>query len=675
MTQTPKSAPNHIPLSAKWWDFLGSMRLSISLLTILAIASAAGTMVKQNEPMINYVNQFGAFWAPWFGALGLYDVYNQLWFLGILLVLLISTGICLIRNTPKMLRDMREYKNHSRTNSLLHLHEHTQWQSTQSAESLTHDAAQILQKQGYSVRAAQNDVGVYIAAKQGRFNRLGYIFTHLAIIVICIGGLMDSELSIRAQVLLMGKTPFPLGTTSVPDSGILSSGTLSYRGDILVPEGKAVDHTNINYSQETRLIQTLPFYIKLDRFIIDYYSTGMPKRFASDVTVQDKVTGETFQQTIEVNHPLRYKGVAVYQSSFEDGGSALKLGIYPMTGTVAQAAQVDAQMFRNQAVSYAGQDYTIEWREFKPINVENISDNTPKAAQEISPLEHAMRPTGFEKKLQNLGPMIQFVLRDSKGQGAEFRNYMTPVTMGGVSVILSGVRRDMNEDFRYLYIPADGDQTIGDFMRLRAALSNAAMRERAVHSYGETLGASTNRGLFNQGTARLMDVYAQGGLDQLGQLIEADVPESERDKMAGGMTTILTATLSELLNAARADEGLEPLADSAEHQQFMRRLLVAYSDSLSYGAPVMVQLQGFEQVQASVFQMTRSPGQFWVYLGSLMLVLGVLSMTFIRERRVWLHIKPNDDGGQTLTLAASSTRRTYDYLSRWDSIKNALSTL
>jgi cytochrome c biogenesis protein len=56
-------------------------------------------------------------------------------------------------------------------------------------------------------------------------------------------------------------------------------------------------------------------------------------------------------------------------------------------------------------------------------------------------------------------------------------------------------------------------------------------------------------------------------------------------------------------------------------------------------------------------------------------VLGVLSMTFIRERRVWLHIKPNDDGGQTLTLAASSTRRTYDYLSRWDSIKNALNTL
>ena len=179
MTRTPKSAPNHIPLSAKWWDFLGSMRLSISLLTILAIASAAGTMVKQNEPMINYVDQFGAFWAPWFGALGLYDVYNQPWFLGILLVLLISTGICLIRNTPKMLRDMREFKNHSRTNSLLHLHEHTQWQSTQSAESLTHDAAQILQKQGYSVRAAQNDADRFSNTRQIHPNRSFFYILHI----------------------------------------------------------------------------------------------------------------------------------------------------------------------------------------------------------------------------------------------------------------------------------------------------------------------------------------------------------------------------------------------------------------------------------------------------------------------------------------------------------------
>ena len=68
-------------IKSRWWDFLGSMRLAISLLSVLAIASAIGTLVKQNEPMVNYIDQFGIFWAEWFGKLGLYDVYNQAWFL------------------------------------------------------------------------------------------------------------------------------------------------------------------------------------------------------------------------------------------------------------------------------------------------------------------------------------------------------------------------------------------------------------------------------------------------------------------------------------------------------------------------------------------------------------------------------------------------------------------
>jgi cytochrome c biogenesis protein len=41
------------------------------------------------------------------------------------------------------------------------------------------------------------------------------------------------------------------------------------------------------------LIQELPFTINLKKFTIDFYSTGMPKLFASDVEVRDNLTGET----------------------------------------------------------------------------------------------------------------------------------------------------------------------------------------------------------------------------------------------------------------------------------------------------------------------------------------------------------------------------------------------
>ncbi len=57
-------------------ELVSSMRFAISLLTIICIASIIGTVVKQNEPAINYVNQFGPFWADVFSAMRLHTVYS-----------------------------------------------------------------------------------------------------------------------------------------------------------------------------------------------------------------------------------------------------------------------------------------------------------------------------------------------------------------------------------------------------------------------------------------------------------------------------------------------------------------------------------------------------------------------------------------------------------------------
>src|SRR5437868_6159851 len=65
-------------------EMLSSMRFSISLLTVICIASVIGTVLKQHEPSGNYVNQFGPFWAQVFAAADLYSVYSAWWFLLIL---------------------------------------------------------------------------------------------------------------------------------------------------------------------------------------------------------------------------------------------------------------------------------------------------------------------------------------------------------------------------------------------------------------------------------------------------------------------------------------------------------------------------------------------------------------------------------------------------------------
>ena len=70
---------------------MSSMRFAISALTIVCIASAIGTIVAQNAPPINYVNQFGAFWADVFSSLDLFRVYNAPWFLLVMFLMLAST--------------------------------------------------------------------------------------------------------------------------------------------------------------------------------------------------------------------------------------------------------------------------------------------------------------------------------------------------------------------------------------------------------------------------------------------------------------------------------------------------------------------------------------------------------------------------------------------------------
>ncbi|MBS0308442.1 MAG: cytochrome c biogenesis protein ResB, partial [Proteobacteria bacterium] len=103
-------------------ELVSSMRFAISLLSIIAIASVIGTVMKQNEQLPNYVNQFGPFWFEVFNKLGLYAVYSAWWFLLIMAILVTSTSLCIIRNAPKMMKDMRSWRENVREQSLRNFH-------------------------------------------------------------------------------------------------------------------------------------------------------------------------------------------------------------------------------------------------------------------------------------------------------------------------------------------------------------------------------------------------------------------------------------------------------------------------------------------------------------------------------------------------------------------------
>src|SRR3546814_179760 len=123
---------------------------------------------------------------------------------------------------------------------------------------------------------------------------LGYIFAHAAIVVICIGGLLDSELPVRLQVWLGGKQPITQNMliSEVPEVGRLSAANPSFRANMLLPEGSR-SASGIVAVDDGVLVQPLPFTIKLNKFDVEYYSTGMPSSFKSYVEVSDPDSGET----------------------------------------------------------------------------------------------------------------------------------------------------------------------------------------------------------------------------------------------------------------------------------------------------------------------------------------------------------------------------------------------
>ena len=271
-----------------------------------------------------------------------------------------------------------------------------------------------------------------------------------------------------------------------------------------------------------------------------------------------------------------------------------------------------------------------------------------------------------------MGPSVTYKLRDAAGQAREFHNYMLPVDTGdGVPVFLMGVRETPSEPFRYLRVPADDKGSMGGFVRMKAALADPAAREEAVRRYvAQAIDPARGdlSGQLQQSASRALSLFAgqgmdngkpTGGLQAVSDFMEANVPEAERARAGEVLVRILNGTLFELAQLTRRQAGLAPLAQDDQTRAFMTQAVLSLSDAQVYPAPLAFELKDFTQVQASVFQVARAPGKNIVYLGCTLLILGIFAMLYVRERRVWIWIAPQD-GRTRATMALSTNRKTMD---------------
>ncbi|MDO4769762.1 MAG: cytochrome c biogenesis protein ResB [Brachymonas sp.] len=740
------------------WRLLTSMRFAIALLGVMALASLIGTVLPQQQPYSLYVGLYGAFWADVFEALGLFHIYQSAWYLLILCVLVASTSACMARHVPVIVREWRDVKEDIPLRALQALGHKQTAMLAQAAPTAARNLGQQLADAGWQVRlqeralaaidtpepasgvASQSDIparnGWLLAARKGRFNRIGYLATHGAVVLIGLGSLLDSSWLLRAHMAVQGKTPYRGSglVAQVPATHQLGPGTPGFRGQLRVAEG-ARSAAAIVPVGDGVVIQDLPFAVELLQFHAEHYPNGVPRLFASDVRLHDPAGGPPQRARIAVNQPLRYRDITLYQSGFEDGGSAVTLQALALDGRRAPF-DVRAQVGGEQRlpVEADGADATeprtleitgLQLMNPQPLgaaadaNAHAAGGAASRSAATASWWHWLRQQWGASPAEQtawhDLGPSVSYRLRDAAGQALEFHSYMRPVDVeslageGAASAApgaaanqpaanahrvphyLFGVRENAAQPWRYLRVPADADGGLDEFIRLRRALLDPQQRQQAAQRYATQAAPAGDAALAQQlaqTAQRVLERFAGDpaqwpqarrdglagqqpsqaarsfGLAGVAAWVESQVPPDQHEAVSNALLRMLNGSLLQLLQGARQQAGL-PALDMAQprHQAFMSQAVLALSDAPLYPEPLVFVLKDYRPVQASVLQVARAPGQAVVYAGSTLLVLGVLCLFFMRERRLWIWLTPDEALPRSSTralLAYSSNRRSHE---------------
>ncbi len=254
-------------------DFFSSILLAISLFVLLAGASIIGTIIQQGEDPSKYIRQYGERTYWWFHLFGLTDLYHNWWFTSLLVLLCVNSLACVYKRFPATWRSIINEKKDFSLKFVQNLKNHTQVTCNKSSAETGGEIASLLSHKRYKVTVKESGDGIYIFATKGVWGRVGAHLAHISVMIILLGALIGGKLGYR-------------------NFGVILEGE-----QVFIPEGN--------------------FYVRLDKFWIDYYENGAVKDFYSKLTVIDDGK-EALTKDIQVNDPLAYKGIWFYQASYGD---------------------------------------------------------------------------------------------------------------------------------------------------------------------------------------------------------------------------------------------------------------------------------------------------------------------------------------------------------------------
>ena len=297
-------------ISEKVWKFLSSVKLAVILLIILAIVSVIGTVIEQNQSAEKYLMEYTRATVDLFEMLGLFDLYHTWWFVLLLFLLTANLTVCTLDRFPRtwsIIKAPLKTIDDAGLKAVPFKKEITFKGGIDKAEAR---ASQVLQSRRYRYLLSSGPGAVQLYTQKGAYSRLGVYLTHTSVILIFLGALLGAFFGFKAFLNL------PEGE---------ASNVVYLRNEPMWD--RIMDAIGVSKSRAIRdprggaSAMPLGFFVRCDDFEVDYYQgasgpTGMASEYSSFLRVFDLQGREIRRKRIEVNDPLKHRGITFYQSSY-----------------------------------------------------------------------------------------------------------------------------------------------------------------------------------------------------------------------------------------------------------------------------------------------------------------------------------------------------------------------
>ncbi len=289
---TPPTAPPALkPVElARWtWRQLTSMRTALVLLFLLALAAVPGSVVPQRDIDAIAVSEWQSDHpglARVYDFLGLFSVYDSVWFSAIYILLMISLVGCVVPRLRIYWRGMRADPPAAPRN-LSRLPESRTWEVDDDPDQALTRATEVLRRRRYRVVVAED--GRSVAGERGYLREAGNLVFHVSVLLVLAAFAVGQLYGFRGGVITVVGQGFSNSLSQYDD---FAPGSL-FSPDDLTPLNFTVDGFDVS-------------------FLTSGPNLGQPEDFSASVSYVEKPGEEPISTDLKVNHPLSLEGVSVF---------------------------------------------------------------------------------------------------------------------------------------------------------------------------------------------------------------------------------------------------------------------------------------------------------------------------------------------------------------------------